>query len=139
MYAFQCLICGESASGGWLSHSRIPRHLPIPEWDETLSKKYYEERRQQQLALRETERADWFHEHEQYLLSPQWRVLRRKVLERAGGLCEGCREKPATQVHHLTYAHWQHELLFELVAICDDCHQRIHPHMETPTWATPAG
>lgn len=137
MYAFQCIDCGESASG-WISHAKIPRHLPIPEWDEELARKFYAERQQQQLALRETEREDWFREHDQYLQSPQWRTLRRKVLDRAKNLCEGCRDKPPTQVHHLTYAHWKNEFLWELVAVCDDCHERIHPHMGTP-WAPNAG
>lgn len=28
--------------------------------------------------------------------------------------------------HHLTYAHVTQEFLFELVAICGDCHARVH-------------
>ena len=34
--------------------------------------------------------------------------------------------RPATQVHHLTYAHLGDELLFELISVCDDCRKRIH-------------
>jgi replicative DNA helicase len=72
---------------------------------------------------REDARRKRYHE---YLLSPEWMALRRKVLDRCGGLCEGCREERVTQVHHLTYAHVRNELLFELVGLCDACHERAH-------------
>lgn len=64
--------------------------------------------------------------HAAYLQSPEWRARRQRVMERAAGLCEGCRSRKATQVHHLTYKHWARELLFELVALCDDCHAICH-------------
>ena len=65
-------------------------------------------------------------QYREYLLSPEWKALRRKVIDRCGGLCEGCREERVTQVHHLTYAHVRDELLFELVGLCDACHERAH-------------
>ena len=55
-----------------------------------------------------------------------WKKKRGKVLERASGICEGCLEKPATQVHHLSYEHVGDEYLFELVAVCDACHDNLH-------------
>lgn len=61
-----------------------------------------------------------------YLNSDHWQSLRRKVLDRAAGRCEGCRNAPPTEVHHITYAHVQREFLFELVALCENCHRRIH-------------
>jgi 5-methylcytosine-specific restriction endonuclease McrA len=64
--------------------------------------------------------------HNAYLDSPAWKDRRRLVMERAQGLCEGCRQASATEVHHLSYSHWGQELLFELVALCGDCHDRIH-------------
>lgn len=65
-------------------------------------------------------------EYAEYLMSQAWRDKRQKVMDRAGGICEGCRNAKATQVHHLTYAHIFDELLFELVAVCDDCHSKAH-------------
>lgn len=124
MYAYQCLRCGENASA-WIARAKIP-NLNRPEWDETLSKTYYAQRSQDRLIQRDVERADWFSEHDQYLKTPAWRALRLKVFARSQGLCEGCRSRPATQAHHLTYAHWRHEFLWELVAVCDDCHERVH-------------
>lgn len=73
--------------------------------------------------------ADWFDVYAEYLASPEWDERRRLVLERAGGICEGCRRARATQVHHTTYKHAGDELLFELVAVCNACHERLHPHM----------
>src|SRR5439155_22697334 len=61
-----------------------------------------------------------------YLESKEWQDKRERVLKRANGQCEGCGAKAATQAHHLTYAHVFNEFLFELVAVCDDCHQRLH-------------
>ena len=61
-----------------------------------------------------------------YLRSDHWQDTRRRVLQRASGFCEGCQQRRATQVHHLTYTHVGAEFLWELVAICDACHSRLH-------------
>ncbi len=60
------------------------------------------------------------------LNTPRWRDLRDKVLDRARGVCEGCLDAPAKHVHHLTYAHKGAEFAFELLALCEPCHARIH-------------
>jgi hypothetical protein len=41
--------------------------------------------------------------YQEYLASKGWERTRRKVLDRARYICEGCRERRSTQVHHLTY------------------------------------
>ena len=87
------------------------------------------ERQAERQAEREQETRDWWESYDRYLESPGWRHRRQLVLQRAGGLCEGCRERPATQVHHTTYRTYNRagrEMCFELVAICDDCHRLIH-------------
>lgn len=61
-----------------------------------------------------------------YLDSPQWKALRSSVMERCGGLCEGCRKSDADDVHHLTYRNLGREFLFQLVGLCRDCHTRWH-------------
>ncbi len=66
-------------------------------------------------------------EYEEYLQSELWLAKRALVLRRAGKLCEGCLERPPTQVHHLTYQHVGEEFMWELVAVCDECHERAHP------------
>ena len=68
--------------------------------------------------------------HDEYLLylkTPAWKGLRNRTLARAQGHCEGCGRWPATDVHHLTYAHVGQEFLWELRAVCRDCHDRLHP------------
>lgn len=65
-----------------------------------------------------------------YLQSSEWTVARTNVLRRANGKCEGCGKNPAQQVHHLTYSHVGREFLWELVAICRECHLRLHGHTE---------
>lgn len=118
---YQCLTCGRSASNP-LAKSTVPNHERLPAWDESLADQYDQVR----VELRQEQRAEWFEEHDAYLRTPKWRSKRAAVMRRANGVCEGCADHQATQVHHLTYEHWQEEFLWELVAICDDCHERAH-------------
>ena len=69
-------------------------------------------------------------DYDAYLKTDEWLKLRRQVLNRAGQNCEGCGVKLPTEVHHLTNDHVGNEFLFELVAVCQDCHQRLHPQTE---------
>src|SRR5262249_30248586 len=96
---------GDAAEAGW--RARAAQRL-----NETM--------RRQGLEL-----AEWRREHEKYLVTDEWRRRRGRVMLRANGICEGCGEWPATQVHHLTYAHWRAEFLWELRAVCDECHTRV--------------
>lgn len=67
--------------------------------------------------------ADWYAD---YLASDEWSERRRRVMERARYLCEGCLSARAECVHHTTYAHVGDELMFELVALCNACHEKAH-------------
>jgi len=58
----------------------------------------------------------------QYMHSAAWRSIRRKALERDKYLCQVCKKKLATQVHHLTYERFGHELLVDLLSSCRSCH-----------------
>jgi hypothetical protein len=78
----------------------------------------------------EQKQREWWAWYSAYLKTPEWGAKRSAVIERANGLCEGCRQAPAVIAHHLTYAHAGNELLFELVAVCDTCHQKAHPDKE---------
>jgi 5-methylcytosine-specific restriction endonuclease McrA len=60
-----------------------------------------------------------------YLRTDQWQSIRKRVMARANGRCEGCGMVEPREVHHLTYAHRGNEFLFELVALCEACHLRI--------------
>lgn len=62
-----------------------------------------------------------------YLMTDAWRSKRAKAIKRANGVCEGCGEARAVEVHHLSYAHLGDELLWELKAVCRSCHAKCHP------------
>ena len=66
-----------------------------------------------------------------YLGSAFWRERREHILHRANYICEKCRTRPATEVHHLTYIRVFGELPSDLVALCRQCHSEIH-------WRQPA-
>jgi len=65
-------------------------------------------------------------EYSEYLKTDKWRELRRKVMTRCNGICEGCASKPVHDVHHLTYSHIYDELLYQLVGLCRECHEKAH-------------
>jgi hypothetical protein len=64
-----------------------------------------------------------------YLASPLWAVIRRRVYGRAKGVCEaaGCDKQP-TAVHHWSYALpvMRGATLKALQALCKNCHDRAH-------------
>jgi len=77
-----------------------------------------------------------------YRRGDHWQVLRRLVLERAGGQCENwpkgghrrCDREPS-QVHHLSYEHIDTEPLNELMALCARCHLLERDrHWPRPYW-----
>lgn len=93
--------------------------------------KRYESARRQALEKIEQEAAERQQpsrraEYGEHLASDAWREMRAKVITRAGGVCEGCLDAPAEEVHHKTYAHVRSEFAFELVALCGACHDRLH-------------
>ena len=65
-------------------------------------------------------------EYQEYLQSAEWKNTRDKVLYRDHFMCQGCLEVRATQVHHLSYKNIGNEFLFQLISLCDKCHERIH-------------
>lgn len=64
-------------------------------------------------------------ESEENLASEHWQYMRVRVTERSGGECELC-GAPQEAVHHLTYERQGHELMEDLLAVCDDCHKEEH-------------
>lgn len=128
----QCLDCGRS-SGHAKAHRDV-RLDELDEWDYALEdaraeerNRYFQRMRQEYEAAREREKNERIAFYRTYILSPEWRHKRQLVLNRAAGVCEGCNERNAAQVHHLTYAHLGDEFLWELAAVCMECHRRLHP------------
>lgn len=126
-YAQQCVVCGVRV-GGWIAKHRVPSLAPA--WDTQAEEQWHRRRTAVQVRLdqeeREADLAAWRSEHALYLHSSKWARLRDAVLKRSGGRCEGCGSNNATQVHHLHYKRWRREMLFDLVAVCRQCHLQIH-------------
>ena len=77
--------------------------------------------------LKERKEDSWWQNYNRLLLTPEWAAKRSLIFKRESSVCEGCGQKPAVEVHHKTYQHVGHEFLFELAAVCIDCHNRLHP------------
>lgn len=121
-FCHQCLRCGDRVGQAIAKTGQNP-----PPFDEVLREVWVSSYKRAYADIdKQYDRAFW-DDYTEYLKSPAWEKRRRLVMLRAAGICEGCRERPATLVHHLTYEHAGNELLFELVALCHDCHEVCHP------------
>jgi len=63
----------------------------------------------------------------EYLQSPEWKEKRERIMNRDPA-CTICRTVKSRDVHHLTYDNVPFELDEDLVAVCRECHTRIHAH-----------
>jgi 5-methylcytosine-specific restriction endonuclease McrA len=125
----QCLDCG-AAVGAPISRTVACAQGRKPEaFDELIRDRGKRLQRKEQVESEDRRKfffVEWKTWYDSYLASPEWRETRAKALKRDGGFCQGCLSRPATQVHHRTYDHVGAELLFELISICDGCHERAH-------------
>jgi hypothetical protein len=128
-YVYQCLRCGErknQAISKTQAHEACGGSDPQP-FDEALRADWEQRRTTSAGNVNEKFNRDaFFNDYKDYLNSRGWSNRRKLVFARASGTCEGCGINSPTQVHHLTYAHVGCEFLFELVAVCDACHTRLH-------------
>ncbi|MES2434226.1 MAG: hypothetical protein V4586_10415 [Pseudomonadota bacterium] len=134
----QCLTCGEGKGSAFPQNAQT---LASPSWDEALLERYEIERTAQFAAINakyidlavaeELQRAkdvkQYRQDYEGYRRTETWQRKRALVMKRAGGVCEGCLLCAAEIVHHRTYQNLGDELLFELVALCHQCHDKAHP------------
>lgn len=131
-YVRQCAVCGNTSSPVKAEQAlREAARSAIPAYDDTLEEQRREAKEKEYKKVQESFAKMRTDEYQKYLVSPQWLAIRRKVFARAAGLCEGCRECPPTQIHHLSYDHIGEEFLWELAAVCDNCHDRVHKQTET--------
>ncbi len=126
-YRLQCLGCGKMVQAVKQATLTPREKMAATEWDESIRDEYWRRRNQRYQDLanegRRLESAQWWEKYGLYLQSPEWKTVRAAVLKRCNYTCEGCGRARATEAHHLTYEHVGHELLFELVGLCHDCHQ----------------
>ena len=125
-YVKQCVLCGNTSQPIKKEAALAFNNDEIPSYDDTLQDKWSSRKSEKYRQTFESSKKERVVEYHEYLDTVDWEGLRKKVFSRSKGLCEGCLEKEATQVHHLTYAHIGKEFLWELVAVCDECHERYH-------------
>ena len=135
--AVQCLRCGVALR----CESKAKHNVgALEKFDDSLPIKFQQEKknefdlfhadRERNAALKIIAAEEWRAKYHAHLQSEKWRDLRDRVMRRSNYFCEGCAKDTPRHVHHLTYAHLGDELLYELVALCETCHQKIHPQRE---------
>ncbi len=134
-YVLQCLTCGWAACQPIKKEKafQINGGEDFTPYDETLHEQWNARKNEEKNridreynAKRAKKETESYKNYSKYLKSQEWKRKREKVIARANGLCEGCLENPAEVVHHLNYDHVGSEFLFELVALCELCHNRLH-------------
>ena len=127
----QCLVCGHGLQ--FVKKETVPGFEFLPVFDKDLQAawrekvdRYYKDRREEyQRALADHD-AKWWEWYSSYLRTDRWRRVRERVLARDRYQCAGCGERRATQAHHMTYVRVGREMLFDLVSVCDQCHEACH-------------
>lgn len=134
MFKHQCIRCGDVIGKNWIPHSQIKNIENCLQIDDGKRQFNIDLKAELQKELREIkfkiENEVRSEDYQDYLSSPEWRERRQLVIDRCGGICEGCRKRMVDHVHHRTYIHYRNEFLFELVGLCRQCHERIHPDKE---------
>lgn len=131
----QCLRCGAAASNAFPRPKAIELNggtEPHP-FDDGLEVKWSQASKEgadkitgKYETLADFRLAEFHNWYDVYLSSDDWEHKKSKVMQRANYLCEGCGDAKAQVVHHRTYKNVGNEFLFELVALCNPCHDRYH-------------
>lgn len=128
-FYYQCLCCGCTA-GKQLKKAEVLNPESVKDFEvdrENQAWADYNQRFEKRRKLEVKMVEDiWNRNRDLYMNSPEWKKLRALVFERANYICEGCREAKATDCHHTTYDNIGQEFLFELLALCKECHDRYH-------------
>ena len=128
-YQRQCVVCSQPV-GSWISKSKAAREMrldAIPTFDKQAMQAAWDNLKDLDMAQVDYELPRMRLTYEEYLRSPAWLKKRDLVIKRAGGICEGCGAAQPSQVHHFSYENLGNEFLWELAAVCSNCHDRAHP------------
>ena len=103
--------------------------------NEELREQYYENQKLKREQQYQEHRQEGFDRLNEYYNSPEWqekRIQRLRLNEKLfDGWCERCGKMRAMHVHHRSYASidgFEHP--FDLECLCEQCHKKLHPHME---------
>lgn len=127
-YKTQCLKCGDVGQPTPYSSLTKEQRQSAKLIDSTICKvyreKYWREWNAARQAHHEYRQAFWTW-HAGYMESDCWKRRRRSVLSR-DTVCQSCECRPAVIAHHTTYDRAGREPLFDLKAVCYECHEQIH-------------
>lgn len=70
-----------------------------------------------------------------YGTESEWKLIRKRVLERDGYACTRCGSKERLAVHHLDYRNPRS--MDSLVTLCDRCHLYVHHSIGAPRLGKP--
>ena len=126
-FVTQCIRCGHTSQPiARKKAEALSEGKPIPLYDDNLDTEWRERKSAEYQQIFQTLAPSLAAEYEAYLRSTAWRERRKAVLARASDHCELCQKADATQVHHRTYIRLGNELLTDLLAVCETCHEVIH-------------
>lgn len=135
----QCKSCGQlhgNALGGYSKEERESLPPYNKEKRDTfynqrseLARVFYQRRTELTQKRHERQQRQWWQSYSDYLQSPQWKAKRELILKRDNYTCQACLKNRANQVHHKSYEFVDFtgkEPCFDLIAICEECHVRLH-------------
>lgn len=124
----QCRRCGNAITSPIKTEVAIAQNggKPLPLCYEQLQASWAAAVKVSAERIMNTDDSAFWQAYEKYPASPEWKKKREKVLARSSRICKGCEEREAIQVHRLSYEHMGDEYLFELVAVCEACYEKLH-------------
>ena len=125
---YQCSKCGHPTSSPISKDEakKLSNGKSIPPFDNALKENWDSRKKSSMEDILQDDKSEFWSSYDKYLSSKEWSDKRKLVFNRANNLCEGCLSNPAEEVHHINYEHVGNEFLFELVAVCSSCHNRLH-------------
>lgn len=121
----QCMKCGVGI-GPAFAQREHPNWQDYPAFDLDRNRRWNAERKNLTKAVAEAHSAQWWADYDRFLTTPEWFAMRERVMKRANHWCEACLEQTAKEVHHLSYSYGFLPPAYFLVAVCQNCHSRIH-------------
>ena len=127
----QCQNCGRKKGTALKKKDHPKQSTPtfdyhLNEKRKELSTEFFQIKQRLDKEIRTQKNILFRNNYNDYMLSREWEEKRKLVLERDNNICQKCKEKPAEQVHHLTYDNFRNEKLEDLMSVCVSCHEKIH-------------
>lgn len=97
----------------------------LPLWDAEKRGEFYDQNIERSKKKKQYLKKGLSYYRDEYLKSDEWKEKRKRILERDQGNCRCCGQK-ANDIHHITYARVYREKDTDLIAVCRNCHEKIH-------------